>query len=243
MKKVLLSLLLVNYLSVFSQTTVTDKYNFPFKQGSKELEQSESITKRITSLQIPDSTLYSISTEGLIETNLAFPYLSDIFFYNDYQKGFEALLTEFNGLRELLHRSDLVDKLLLKYKDLSSDIVNNRVKNDIDKGRHSFYFFFIELIFAQDTVLESLSKKQEQELFALTIEQNKLKSEHADIFGKLNFISTNLLYAKKAVKDIDFKIRNNDQKTSLAFFLREPRFIDRQVASIIENYIINKYKK
>ncbi len=92
MKNILFLVLVMNGLCAFSQTNYTDQYDFPIKQGSKEWEQIGSIEKRITMLQIPETLLFRISTEGLLETCLAFPYLTDILFYDNYQIGFELRL-------------------------------------------------------------------------------------------------------------------------------------------------------
>jgi len=42
------------------------------------------IKERLDALQIPDAVLSRISTEGLLETCLEFPYLIDIFHSNGY---------------------------------------------------------------------------------------------------------------------------------------------------------------
>ena len=74
MKKYIFLVLLMNVLFAFSQTTVIGQYDFPVKQGSQEWEQLESIEKRIAALQIPEDLLSRISTEGLLEICIAFPY-------------------------------------------------------------------------------------------------------------------------------------------------------------------------
>ena len=69
------------------------------------------IQDSINALQIPDAVLESISTAGLLETCLEYPYLIEIFFSNDYKYGFETgLVAGFNGYRELLKRHDLAKK-------------------------------------------------------------------------------------------------------------------------------------
>ena len=71
-------------------------------------ERPNIIQERLAALQIPDDILAKISTEGLLETCLAFPYLIDILHSNDYQQGFNGLVEKFNGFREILKRSDLI---------------------------------------------------------------------------------------------------------------------------------------
>jgi len=109
MKKmfVIVNILLINGILVNSQTAVNDVYDFPVKQGTKEWGQFETIEKRIAALQIPDTVLTTISTEGLLETCLEFPYLTDILFCDNYQLGFNALMAEFNGYRD--HIEDYIN--------------------------------------------------------------------------------------------------------------------------------------
>jgi hypothetical protein len=145
----------MNGLCAYGQTVtkINDVYDFPVKQESKEWVQLESVEKRIEALQIPDFVLTKISTEGLLETCLAFPYLTDILFCDDYQKGFEALSTEFNGFRELLIRKDLTEVLLKKYQALNSRLTTVRLQKSVEQGKFSFRHFVLEFILTQDVAL------------------------------------------------------------------------------------------
>jgi hypothetical protein len=224
------------------QIIVKDVYVFPLKQGSKEWVQVESIEKRIAALQMPDSILVNISTEGLLETCLQFPYLTDILFCENYQKGFEVLTAEFNGFRELLKRNDLTDVLLKKYKGISREITKIQSQSSVEKGRFTFCHFVIEFMLTQDVFLKNLSLEKEKQLFLLSIENQKLKSDYSNIFGSLNALPTNLLYAKKIMKDPNFKFENAEQKIIISEFIRNPTSIDKKTIGYIENYINFNYK-
>ena len=113
---------IIHGLLIFSQTKTSDVYEFPVKQGTMEWKQFETIEKRIAALQIPVAVLVKISTEGLLETCLEFPYLTNIFFAENLTTGYEALIAEFNGFRELFKRRDLPNVLLKKYKSFSENI-------------------------------------------------------------------------------------------------------------------------
>ena len=117
---------------------------------------------RIDALQIPEAILLTISTEGLLETCLSFPYLLDILYFNNYQQGFEALTAEFNGFRELLKRPDLTQIVIEKYKRQSSYVVSVRSKSIIDQGMFSFRHFVLEFILAQDIILDNLLMKSKK---------------------------------------------------------------------------------
>jgi hypothetical protein len=244
MKIIFCIILLINGLFVYSQTV--DVYRFPIKQGSQEWKQIESVEKRIATLQIPDTVLIKISTEGLLETSLAFPYLTDVLYADNYQKGFEALISEFNGFRELLKRRDLIDVSLRKYKSLSTDIKNIRSLDSIEQGKLTFRHFVLELLLTQDIVFSNLNPEQEQQLFLLSSEHKTLKNSHSDIFSSLNSLPTNLLFAKKAITDVRFEFKNVEERKAVTDFISAPLFIDQQIVEDIEKQInssINIKKK
>jgi hypothetical protein len=230
----------MNILFVYSQ--IEDQYEFSIKQGTKEWKQFDTIEKRIAALQIPDSILVNISTEGLLETCLNFPYLSDILFFDNYQLGFEALVKEFNGFRELLQRHNLTNVLLEKYSRLSVNISNLRLANDIDQGKFTFRYFVLEFMFAQNIVLQNLSEEQEKRLFLLSFEHKKIKQNYPDIFSNLNDIPVSLLYAKKIINDSDFKFESAEQKKYLLNFIQAPVTIDQRIIGYVEDYVNIKYK-
>jgi hypothetical protein len=243
MKKIFCYILFINVLFlVYGQKEMKDVYDFPIKSGSVEWKQFESIQKRIDALQIPDVVLVKISTEGLLETCLNFPYLNDIFYFDNYQQGFEALTSEFNGFRELLKRPDLINVLLNKYKSLCSDVKNIRLQEEVEQGIFTFRHFVLEFMLAQDVVLRNLSLEQEKALFLLTFEHKKMKSDYSDIFSNLNIVPTNVLYVKKVMNDPDFKFQSTTQRNIFLDFVQAPILIDQQQMRIIDEFINVKYK-
>jgi hypothetical protein len=232
----------MNSIYAYSQYKINDEYNFPVKQGSKEWGQFESVEKRLAVLQIPDLVLSKISTEGLLETCLAFPYLTDILFCDDYQKGFEALSAEFNGFQELLRRRDITKALLKKYETLNSSFTNVRLKENIEQGRFSFRHFALEFMLTQDIVLKNLNSEQKKQLFLLTSECKKTKNRFPDLFSDLNALPIKLLYAKIIMSDPEFIFENAEQKQVLSDFIKAPVHIDQRIIDNIENYINTNYK-
>jgi hypothetical protein len=231
----------MNSIYAYSQHKINDEYNFPVKQGSKEWEQFESVEKRLAALQIPDLVLAKISTEGLLETCLAFPYLTDILFCDNYQKGFEALSAEFNGFQELLRRKDITNVLLKKYENLNSSFTDVRLKESIEQGRFSFRHFALEFMLTQDIVLKNLNSEQKKQLFLLTSECKKAKSRFPELFGDLNALPAKLLYAKIIVSDPEFKFESVEQKQVLSDFIKAPVHIDQRIIDNIENYLSINY--
>jgi hypothetical protein len=242
MKKLFFIIVLTNALFAFSQTKIKDVYEFPIKPETEEWRQFETIEKRIVALQIPDAVIITISTEGLLEICLNFPYLTDIFFCDNYQLGFEAIMKEFNGFRELFKRNNLTNVLLEKYQTLIKDAKSLRLQKEIEQGRFTFRHFVLEFILSQDVVFKNLNTEQERQLFLLSIEHNKIKQDYSDIFSNLNDLPRILLYAKKIMTDPNYKFESIEQKKTLSDFIQSPISIDQQTISYLENYINVKYE-
>jgi hypothetical protein len=242
MKKYLCIVLLMTGLCSYGQTVVKDVYVFPVKPGSKEWKQIESIKERVAALQIPKTVLREISTEGLLETCLEFPYLTDFMFFDDYQKGFDVLVGRFNGFGELLKRPDLTGVLLKKYKSLGGEAARLRSQSAVEQGKFTFRHFIVEFMLAQDAVCMNLSKEQEKQLFLLSAEHKRIKDTCSDIFGYINSVPVNLLYAKKAMNDGRFKFESVEHKNAVSGFIQSPVFIDREIIKHIEDYIDINYK-
>jgi len=123
MKKFLLMILL-SLVSVctHSQKICNPDFEYPIKPGDAKWENISSVAERIAALQIPEDILANLPTERLFDICLDFPYLLDVLFYDDYQKGLEALKKEFNGFNELFNRKDLGKCALAKCKNFSGHI-------------------------------------------------------------------------------------------------------------------------
>lgn len=217
---------------------IEDEFDFPVKQGSLEWMQFKTVQSRIDALQIPEDVLSTISTAGLLETCLKFPYLTDILFYDDYQHGFESLCAEFNGFGELIKRSDLTNALLTKYSRMGQEAASVRSRSDVEIGRFSIRHFVLEMIISQDVVIETIGTEQEKYLIAMSIERTKMEHANPDIFGGLNTISTSLLYAKKMVS---ISHKNVGGKEVLTDFIQAPRNMDQETIQYLENYFVSNY--
>jgi hypothetical protein len=64
-----------------------------------------------------------------------------------------------------------------------------------------------------------------------------------DIFGNLNFLPANLLYAKKVMTDSNFTFKSVKQKNAISDFVKAPMSIDQLIVDEMENHIILTIKK
>jgi hypothetical protein len=229
--------------NVYGQYDGKDAYRFPISPGSKEWNEIQSIPERLSKLQIPDELLKTISTRDLLETCLRFPYLSDFLFSDDYQKGIHSLFKKFNGFNELLKRSDLTDNLIAKYKKTGAEVLELRSFDKIEQGHFTFRLFVLEFLFTHDDVLRHLNAEQEKQIFLLTFDFNKLKSDYADIFGSINSVPVYLLYSKKILDDAGFRFENEKQGKSVKDFVSRPLIVDFHTMTVMDNYLKNKYTK
>lgn len=216
----------------FSQKVNNADFTYPLKPGDCRWEKMNSVEERIESLQIPQNILSKISTERLLDICLDYPYLLDVLFYDDYQKGIDALKSNFNGFDELLRRRDLGKYVLAKEKKFSLELDKLNDKDDIEKGNFSFQYFVLDLISAQDDVFATLSGDDEDELLDITITNMELKIKHTEVFGNLSGIPSYLLYAKKVLGDPNFKFIDAKQKNDVIDFVNRPSGVDNNIIDL-----------
>ena len=194
------------------------------------------IQERKAALQIPDACLENLSTKGLLETCLKYPYLFEMWLFNDYQTGFNMMSARFNGYGELFKRPDLVNVLFDKYSQFSEDVKSVYLLEGDERAEFSFRHFALEFMLAQDAVLENLNAEQERELFLLSLEHREITNS---IFGGNHFISRALLYAKTVMRDN----AAGDYANELSKFIKTPSSIAPNTVKYLDDYINKKYKQ
>ena len=181
-----------------AQTNNNNCFDFPFKPGDN-VWNGLSVNERINKLQIPEELVHNISTKDLLNICLDFPYLLDVFFADDFQKGFESLLLEFNGFKELMTRDDLLETTISKMEEMSTSLERMEKTNNIEKGRFSFKWFVLEMILAQDVIADKVIDDH----LKLCINNLTIKKSHPSIFGRVNDVPTYLLLVKKRTEELD----------------------------------------
>lgn len=146
-------------------TSVAGFYNFPVKSGTVEWKKFTTREEKIKATQIPDKTLKKLSTEALVETVLNYPLRADFLAFDTYEKGFNAVLSNFNGLAELVNRKDAGTMLLQKYKQLNQ---NAAVSSDDD----TIKLMITEALLSQTEITSkpSETEKKDKELGINSIE-------------------------------------------------------------------------
>jgi hypothetical protein len=227
-------------LSEVARLSVEDKYEFPDISYLNDWLSEDIIPRRFKALQIPDNVLANISTAGLLETCLEFPYLLNIICSNDYQQGFEqGLLATFNGFRELMERPDLVDALTIKYNELRFEVQYVGGLSLLEIGMFAYRHFVLEMIIAQDIVIRNMSEEQARTLFLLASERMEIKRSYPDIFSGIHIVPTALMYAKKLKND---NLVRADMLDTLNNFMQAPTFVGQTTWKYKSITLLNKFR-
>ena len=140
-------------------------------QHSKELrnnivffERHMSFSDRVKELQIPQEKLKNIPTCNLIDSCLSFPYLMNIFIYNDTKTGFREIVSNYNGFQELFNRKDLFSIILEKVKELPSKTETLSTANSVDRGYYSIQYMVLKHIIGQCVSEGKLNDTQKKEM-------------------------------------------------------------------------------
>lgn len=154
-----------------------DTYEYQIKPGANEWAQLSS-SEKITACQIPENTLKVMSTEGLIESVLFNPLFGELYLSNEHvQAGFNAFYNNFNGVRELLKRSDIVSKILYRYQQMDPACNHNNWPSLVGAGSNNNYAFsYIEIIIAQYPIVNQIiNSGQAKTVLQEVLNKNEVK--------------------------------------------------------------------
>lgn len=149
-------MLLVASLMAYGQNNKEVTFDYPIKPGTKEWCKFESTLDRVKALQIPQLTLTGLSTETLLDVCLDYPFLIELSLDDNYQKNLEIIVSQFNGLQELLNRSDLCDVLLAKNEQLMNEAPEMAKYGKRTQVIFAFKCFVVELLLTQDKLINSV---------------------------------------------------------------------------------------
>ena len=180
-----------------------DAYDFPVRGGTEQWKAFKSHGEMVETCRIPEHTLASMSTAGLIKTCLDYPLLMDIVAFDDLQYGFYRIMEEFNGLKELMKREDAAVKLLTLYISMKPEAFDKQWSL-AQKGDYAFRLMMVEMILAQEPILQSLSLNDRKQLVTIGLEKIESRKSYTEVYGLYNQIPAHLLVGR-VLKDLDFK--------------------------------------
>ena len=191
-----------------------DAYDYPIKPGSEGWKQLKTREEMVAVCQIPDDILNNMSTEGLIESVLNNPLYGSIFLANVPQQGFNSFYDDFSSVQVLMQRSDLAEKLLDRYYQMNPSCEDNNWPSLNGAGSgNDRAFSMIELLIAQNAVLEQIIDNQETKSFlqqVLTIYDGKIINNYSMVgFIYSMLICGRMIYLSEYASFVE-EYNNND---------------------------------
>lgn len=177
MRKIVVLICMLIGLNAYSQ------YSAPFLNSNESWKESKTKVERITSLQIPQDELVNIPTKTLLNICLEYPYLIDIIAYSDFQRGFEKMISDYNGFRELFGRQDYIDCVFEKLSELPNRTKEILRESKTKQGGYSLQYLVLEYMMAQDIFIKNLNNQQKDTLGKLLMINNDIMLENPHIYG------------------------------------------------------------
>lgn len=229
MRKIALFLGLFLQLFCYGQDGESEaiRYEHPFKQSDAIWNKFSSAKERVLALQIPKDILKDIPTHNLLKVCLNYPYLTDMFAYNSQIEGFNALVQEYNGFKEILKRKDLVDALLEEYEQVPQNIHLINYANEEEKGNFSFKHFVLTYLLRQSVKGKDVNKNQRERITGLIKINKEMVINNSEIFGAL------CINAVNGLEDL-FRSTNTRANSSL--------IVGQTVSMMDHDYIVSKRK-
>ncbi len=170
---------------------------FAVKPGTEAWRKFQNHGEMVASAQLPDATIKGMSTQELLDACLSYPLLGDMMAYNSPRQGFQAVVGQFNGFKELLARADVGTVALDKYRSVDAMAVSADPENAALPNFVTTLAAF-EHILAQPRVIDSLTPAQKQILIAETTRKlhQKLEEGNAESYGGLSLEATSLVAAR-----------------------------------------------
>ncbi len=187
-------------------------YNFPVKPGTEEWNNLETEADRLEALQIPENLLSTMSTQDLIITCLNYPAMAYFSAYNNPQDGMNVIIQRFNGLKELMKRSDAPNILLSTYKEMGTKMALN--KQDLNQFFWSIRRCYFEWLLAQDDIIDKMSDEDKSELMKDAIEKLYTKIDKQEEYSGIDYQPT-LTILSKVQKKITNKSNLNIENSAL----------------------------
>ncbi len=166
-------------------TDVSTTYTVPFKPGDAKWNSFKNSTDRIRALQIPASVITKIPTRQLLSLCLNFPYLTDMYAFDDSQEGLRYLLTEYNGYDELLKRDDVMEILQEEYSKIESAVPFLQKMSTYDKGLYSLQCDCLVKLINLVNTKKKLSRDVVERLSVQTEKNMDVIKSHPELFGSM----------------------------------------------------------
>jgi len=177
-------------------------YDYPIKPGTDKWKTLSGHPGMVEVCQIPTSVLRRLSTDGLIETVLTYPLIYDVWAYNTPQEGISAVISQFNGLQELLIRHDSGAKLLAKYTSMDIESIRKDLSN-LELVDYYYKVKIVEMVIAQQPIVSNLSTNQIGDLVIQALAKGK-QEQQEDVFSVSSGVQITAWLISRALKQANY---------------------------------------
>lgn len=200
----------------------SDTYKYPILPGTPAWANLQTGQQRLQACQIPDSILSKISTEGLIQSWLDFPLNNEIFSSNSPQNAIEYFIINFSGLRELVKRNDVADKLYKRYQLLNPSCITI-YPTGVEQGKFTFIFTYIKLALAQDTILNKMPLQHKKTLMREALGKYELLKKYSQYYDGFT-IDLSLFICARTMVNCQYQPFLNQINNNLLWFINNALF-------------------
>ena len=173
----------------------SDAYIFPVRPGMPEWIELKTFAERLKVCQVPEPILEDMSTEALVETCLNYPFLGNITLFTTLNQGLEAVISNFNGLRELVERQDAGVELLKKYQAINPEDFDASW-SPTRRGEYSLHLYYLGALMTYDEILMNMSQKVKHLLLQESFQKFQSMQRHPELYGTGSLSVPILLMAK-----------------------------------------------
>lgn len=216
-----------------------DTYKYPLTPYSPDWA-NYSIEKIWQINQLPKEVINRISTVGLIETCLTFPYYIDLVLIDHHQYAFDYMVTHFNGFSELLKRTNTANLIYERYQFMKVSCTDNNWPTFLNRGTSiGQSFIIVEMILAQYAILEKFSSDQLSEILEEALNKYNQKVSVELTRSTLN-IKFTLAICGRILKILNYHpfIKELEANNNLSHFLDQIDLIDNDESlEIIKIYV------
>lgn len=178
-------------------------------------------------MQVPETLLKEMSTDNLIITCINYPAFGHYTAYPNAIIGIEQVISNFNGLQELMKRNDAPTKMVGIYTAIDSTMnISNKL---IDNQHWAIRCTYFEYLLSVDDILDKMSDTDKVQLLKEAQKKLWIKMDNQTEYSTDSYRPTLLTMAKILVELDSISFENNDK---LSEFIKSG-FLDELTAKLI----------
>ena len=162
--KHLSGILIFALCSVLMPGQTFGQFKYPFSPKDAKWNSFTTPNERKAALEIPSDCLSGIKTSELLTLCLDYPYLTDFYAYNSSEEGLNALMSEFNGFKELFGRTDLKPCLIDEVEAINKTLTSAKRTSVTDMGGYTLRFNVLLYMLERTLAAEPMTDAQSQQL-------------------------------------------------------------------------------